>query len=156
MPAMENPRHEAFAQAYARTGNASEAFRATEPEAEAAENANVNGHKWLINRHIQARVAELRIVMAAECDMTRQEAVDILVRIIRSAPDEAAMDNPLCDLKMSKAGPFACFPDKLRALERLSKMVGWEAPEKKEISGTLTIEGVIADIVKGDDAREPT
>lgn len=68
---------------------------------------------------------------AEQGGLTKEEVVGMLVEIVRSTPDEATMDNPLCELKMSAKGPYAVFPDKFRAMERLSKMLGWEAVETK-------------------------
>ena len=101
----------------------------------------------MANDSVRSRVAELQAKTAAKAEMTRDEAVAMCIEILKSPPSAASMENPLCELKMSKAGPFATFPDKRGVLERLCKLLGWDEPEKHDV--TLTgPRGVLAGILK--------
>lgn len=101
--------------------------------------AEANSARLMENDKVGAYIAELRAAASEAAGMTRDEVVKMLAGIIRSKPEDARMDNPLCELKMSKAGPFAGFPDKARSLERLCKMLGWDAPDKLQHMGEVRI-----------------
>jgi len=65
--------------------------------------------------------------------------VEFLVKTMRSKPMDASLDNPLCEIKMSKVGPFAAFMEKGKAVERLCKLFGWDAPDKVEHTGNVNV-----------------
>ena len=102
-------------------------------------NAEGNAFALMENHGVKAYIAELREAAATAAGMTRDEAISMLAKIINSKPSEASMENPLCDLRTSKAGPYAAFPDKLRCLARLAKMLGWDGPEKFETTTEVRI-----------------
>lgn len=58
-------------------------------------------------------------------EYTLENALNFLAKTVMAAPCEASMDNPLCEIKMSKDGPYPVFVDKLGALQLLSKLKGW-------------------------------
>ena len=91
------------------------------------------------NVKVAEYIAELRESAVEAAGMTRDEAVSKLIGIVNAKPSDASMDNPLCDLRMGKAGPYAAFPDKLRCFERLAKMLGWDGPEKFESTTEIKI-----------------
>lgn len=131
---LANPRHEAFAQAVASGASSVEgyknAFGCTQDSAES------NSSRLRENEVVAARIGELLRRQAEKCEMKREELVSILVKTLRAKPSDASLDNPLCDLKMSKAGPYPAFTDKSKAAERLCNMLGWDAPSKVEINDT--------------------
>lgn len=55
---------------------------------------------------------------------TADKLMRFVEAIILSPPSAASMDNPYCDLKMSKQGPYAAFPDKLQAAALWAKIKG--------------------------------
>lgn len=103
--------------------------------------AEVNAARLLRKAQIVSAVETLRSSDAKKASLDRAEAIQILGDIIRSKPSDATMDNPLCEVRMSKAGPFAAFPDKARCLERLAKMLGWDEPEKHQLDVNVVIGG---------------
>ena len=88
--------------------------------------------RWLRKVSIKERIAELKGRAAEKCDMTREQAVRALSGIIRAKPSAASLENPLCEMVMTKLGPAAVFPSKLGAIAQLAKMCGWNDPEKHE------------------------
>ena len=104
-----------------------------------SQDADTLGSKMSRNVKVAAYIAELREAAAEAAGMTRDEAISKLIEIVNAKPSEASMDNPLCDLRMSKAGPYAAFPDKLRSFERLARMLGWDGPVKLESSTEISI-----------------
>lgn len=108
------------------------------------DSADQRACKLLKEPHIAAHLEQLRNESATAAGMSRDELITDLVTILRSPPSAASMDNPLCELAMSKAGPFAKFPDKSRAAERLVRLLGWDKPVKVE--GVLTLSRVLQEI----------
>ena len=47
----------------------------------------------------------------------------------------ARLDNPLCEIAMTKIGPAAVFPSKLGAAAQLAKLTGWNSAEKVSVEG---------------------
>jgi hypothetical protein len=142
VPILENPRHETFSQGLAKGLSADAAYEAAGFSAHRGNAARLSAIE-----SVRARVAELQKTTEAKAEMTRDEAVAMCIEILKSPPSAASMENPLCELKMSKAGPFATFPDKRGVLERLAKLLGWDAPEKHDV--TLTgPRGVLAGVLK--------
>ena len=80
----------------------------------------------------QGRIAELKGRTAEKCDITREQTVRALSGIIQAKPSEASLENPLCEMVVTKLGPTAAFPSKLGAIAQLVKMCGWNEPEKHE------------------------
>lgn len=102
-------------------------------------NAEGNASALMENHGVKAYMEELRAESSKVSALTKADMIRKLCDIIESPPSAASMDNPLCELRMSKAGPFAVFPDKGRAIERLSKLCGWDAPDKHEVDSTIKI-----------------
>jgi hypothetical protein len=63
----------------------------------------------------------------------KADAIRDLIAIIHARSSDAADDNPLCELRMGKNGPYHRFPPKLQAMSRLMKLMGWDQPEKVEV-----------------------
>jgi hypothetical protein len=57
--------------------------------------------------------------------LTLKDSLDFLSSVLLARPSQASADNPLCEMKMSKQGPYYVFPPKLEALNLLSKLQGW-------------------------------
>lgn len=103
--------------------------------------ADAAASRLLTNASIKAEVKSMRGEAKRSAKISRDEAIEMLTDILMSKPNQASMKNPLCELKMSKAGPYAAFPDKSRAMERLAKMLGWDEPEKHKLEVEVTIGG---------------
>ena len=119
MPALKNAKHEAFAQAYALSSNASEAWRkATSKTA----NADVNGARWLVIRGIVERVAELRKKADAASEnftvLSIAEKRDFIARLVKAKVSELDDDSDLWNgIKLTEQGREYKLPDKLRAIQ---------------------------------------
>ena len=130
MPIVRNPRHELFAQQIASgTCSAAEAYRRAGGR---TKNADVIASRWLRKVSIKERIAELKGRTAEKCEMTREQTVRALSGIIQARPSEASLENSLCETVMTKVGPAAVFPSKLGAIAQITKMCGWNEPERHE------------------------
>lgn len=100
--------------------------------------------------NVARRIAALKVEAAAELDAllgnARQTAVKILAGALTQTPADASMSSPLCELGMSKLGPYPKMLCKLGSIDRLAKIAGWNAPEK--IDATLATHPVIDGALK--------
>ena len=62
--------------------------------------------------------------------------VELLTEIIASPPEKATPDNPLCEVRyVGKEGRMvAAFPDKIRCMELLTKLLSWCEPTQIHVS----------------------
>ena len=109
MPTLRNPRHEAFCQAFVTSGNASAAYRESGAN---GKNADVQAAKLVVRGSIRERIAELKAEAGAKAEFTRASMQAFLAKVIR--------------------GESGQMRDRLRAVELLAKMCGWNEPEKQE------------------------
>jgi hypothetical protein len=71
-----------------------------------------------------------KVVQLAESGSSRADIIAYLVAVIEAKPKEASLDNPLCEVVMTQAGPRAIFP-KLDAIELLCELNGWFAGDRR-------------------------
>jgi phage terminase small subunit len=109
MPSLRNPRHEAFCQAFVTSGNASAAYRESGAN---GKNADVQAAKLVVTGSIRERIAELKAEAGAEAEFTRADMLAFLAKVIRTESGQMR--------------------DRLRAVELLAKMCGWNEPDKHE------------------------
>lgn len=130
MPRLKNPAHETFCQEYVRTGSYAEAWRkATGGD---ATHSDANGAKWAVKGSIPDRIEEIQNQNEKRSDISKDEAIKLVCQIIKAPPKDAAVDHPLCEIKMSKAGEYYAFPDKLGALAKLGSWCGWDKGTEAE------------------------
>lgn len=103
--------------------------------------AMVDAGKIMRRPRVAAYIAEQRAKSATRASMSRDDAIAWLVAAIQATPADANMDNPLCELRMSKSGPYAALPDKSRCMDRLAKMLGWDEPEQHALAVEVVIGG---------------
>ena len=92
--------------------------------------AKANATRLMENDGISSRIAELRAQQSAKAELSRDQFRQFLVDIIQAKPEQASMQNPLCEIAMTKKGPAPVFPDKLGAAAQLAKLTGWNSVEK--------------------------
>ena len=113
MPLLSNSRHEKFAQHVANGKSAAIAYVCAGYE---NIGAGQNGHRLMKKDDVKARIAELMGRAEDKADITRGEIIKILANYARSHPDDYPHDT------------------RLRAIQQLTKMTGWDAPDKVELS----------------------
>ena len=75
--------------------------------------------------------------MQSERIITKQELLQFLTKTIRTAAGAIDRDDPLCQSYKDTVRQYSSTheikrPDKLRAAERICKIMGWDSPEKFE------------------------
>jgi phage terminase small subunit len=128
MALLSNSQHEAFAQARFSGKSLLEAHYAAGYAGDKATASRLNHLP-----EITERIAELYREAAAQTTYEKSHAVQDLLAIIHACASEAAEDNPLCEVRIGKHGPYYRFPPKLQAMARLIKLMGWDEPVKVEV-----------------------
>lgn len=129
-----NPRHASFAQLLADGVSQTAAYRQIWGKSNRAQ-----ASRLATNHNIQTEVQRIRSGAEARADISRDEVLQMLSQIIRSKPSEASLENRLCEIRTTKSGLMAVFPDKGRCIERLCKMLGWDAPLQIRADGEIKI-----------------
>jgi hypothetical protein len=135
MAVLTNPKHEAFAQLVAKGSAAGEAYRKVYKAKDSV--AETNGPRLLGNAQVETRVQELQSKAAEKVGWDLEKAMKFALDVLAAKPEDASKDNPLCEVQMSKAGPYYAFPSKEGMFDKLCKLSGLYAPQKLE--GNLTV-----------------
>lgn len=148
MAVLTNPKHEAFAQAVAKGESAAEAYRKTYPRASAA-TAETNGPALIRDEtQVQLRIAEIREnanrIAKERLDLTQEEALAYLARVVRTPIGEVDHTSDLCQERTFIEGNEETsvkvkMCGKLEAIKQVATMCGWNAPQKVEGSIGLTV-----------------
>ena len=77
------------------------------------------------------RMLELRARNAEKCQLSRDQAIQYLVEILKTPIAEVTVDHRLAQSYDAKSGKIE-LPNKLSAMQLLAKMCGWAEPEKHE------------------------
>ena len=142
MPVLANARYERFAQIVAQ-GKLTPTAAYRDALVANARDPDVNSCRWMKKPPIAKRIAELKGKTADRCSMTRQQFVESLVEMYRSSPGEASLDNKLCDSLISRGVRHAVFPMKTAIAAQLSKLCGWEQPQKIEVEAGENLSGFL-------------
>lgn len=116
MPALKNPKHEAFAQLFAVSGNASAAWREVTGK---TKDADKHAAEFGVIRGMAERIAEIKAITAAKSERKKEELYAFLWRAVDGHEEVSA--------------------EQLRAAEIIARMTGWNEPEKVEHSGVSEI-----------------
>ena len=125
MPRLKNKIHEEFAQLIAAGKTQKKAYLLTHPEYQ-GQNARFLGFQIRQIDAVNGRIAELMEATGAALNITKESLLKRLVDMLDTAPDDAELDDPNCDLKyVTKEGtPVAVPPDRLRVIEMIAKITG--------------------------------
>ena len=144
MALLANPRHELFCQAIASGRPALEAYKLAGYK---KSSAKANATRLMENDGISSRIAELRAQQSAKSEFSRDQFRRFLINVIQAKPEQASMQNPLCEIAMTKKGPAPVFPDKLGAAAQLAKLTGWNSVEKVSVEAGDTLNAFLRQIV---------
>src|SRR5215218_718116 len=128
MSILVDPQKEAFAQSRFSGKTIVEAHYAAGFAGDKASASRLNRQ-----HDVQERIAELFREAAAQTAYEKTNAVRDLLSIIHTPPSNADDDNPLCEVRMGKDGPYHRLPPKLQAMARLIKLMAWDEPVIVEV-----------------------
>lgn len=150
-------KQEKFCNYYLESGNASEAYRRAFSCSKMAEKTIWEKASILLSKDkVRARVEQLRSELQRRSDITKDEAVGILADIARANIVDALVvrksqdfvtilvgdisklplniQRSILSVKSSDKGYEVKLYNKIDAIEKLSKLLGWDAPVKQEVS----------------------
>lgn len=137
-----NDRQRRFASLIVKGLSAKDAYRKSFPRCRTVKTAEVEGCSLLKNPKVEAYIKELRAndneKLALDRIITKQETLEFLTQVIRTAAGDINKHDQLCQSYKDTTGEAGHrideikLPDKLRAAERVCKMLGWDAPIKTE------------------------
>lgn len=128
MPALENPKHEAFAQNRASGMNQAAAY-----EAAGYTPSRQSAARLATNEDICSRVAELQAEAAAATKFTKEKAIEFLVKVIQQPVGSLTADSVLAEeISPTQHGTRVRMMGKAKALELLGKWAGWEKGTEAE------------------------
>lgn len=149
-------KQENFCNYYLETGNASEAYRRSYScDNMAPATINRKAIELLNNGKITARVTSLQAELQERSNITKDEAVTELSNIVRARvtdvlfakgqtikikdiselPDHVV--SCISVMKKVRGGIEVKLYDKISAIDRLSKLLGWDEPSKMDISAKV-------------------
>jgi hypothetical protein len=82
---------------------------------------------------IAERIAELKAKAADKCSRSREAYIRSLEEMYDAKPCDASLDNPRCDVLITRGQKHAVFPQKLAVGAQLSKLVGWDRPTEVRV-----------------------
>jgi Terminase small subunit len=109
--------------------------------------AKANATRLMENDGISSRIAELRAQQSVKSEFSRDQLRQFLIQIVTAKPEQASMQNPLCEIAMTKKGPAPVFPDKLGAAAQLAKLTGWNSAEKVSVEAGDTLSAFLRQII---------
>lgn len=150
-------KQEKFCNYYLESGNASEAYRRAFSCGKMAEQTIWAKASLLLTKDkVRARVEQLRAELQRRSDITKDEAVGILADIARAnivdtlivkqnsdyttilVADVSKLplnvQRSILSIKSSDKGFEVKLYNKIEAIDKLSKMLGWDAPAKQEVT----------------------
>lgn len=141
-------KQENFCNFYVETGDASEAYRRAYSCARMKpETVNRTAFDLLNNPKITARVAELREEARAKSDIKKEEILKLCADVVRGKSVTDFMEER-GGRRMARTIP------KTWAIERLCKMLGFDSPDKHEVTGNLTFANLLMQTGVEDDGEE--
>jgi hypothetical protein len=132
MPILANARYERFAQIVA-NGKLTPTAAYREALGADARDPDVNSCRWMKKPPIAKRITELQAEAAGKYSLAREAYIRSLVEIYEAKPGDASMDNPRCDVLITRGQKHAVFPQKLAVGAQLSKLVGWDRPTEVRV-----------------------
>lgn len=136
MPVLKNTKHEAFAQLVARGSEKTKAYATVFPGSAKWKPVSLKNTASGLAHRLASRIAELQEIGERETIAGRVELAEYLTSIIRTPIGEVNERSPLAQEKTTRRSgkdetvETVKLPDKLAAVAQLSKMMGYNEPEK--------------------------
>ena len=141
---MLTPKQEKFADLYVELGNASEAYRQSYDAGKMGNNAIAGKANVLLNNEkVKVYIGGIKAKLARKSMITKESILSDLKDIVDDYKEfkEFAKD-PSNVSQMRKAevlASYASSPSAIAALKQISKMCGFDAPEKIEVDHNVVI-----------------
>lgn len=141
---LSDPRHQRFADYLLENVSPAKAYIQAGYKVKTSGSAATCATRLLKNEQIKQYLHDRRSQIAVAVNFSKEDAIKMIVDIVKSRPDEASLKNPLCEIRHGALGPVAVFPSKSKMLDRLAKLMAWDAPEKVEVEGVQELAMALA------------
>ena len=148
MPVLANARYERFAQIVA-NGKLTPTAAYRETLGADARDPDVNSCRWMKKPPIAERIAELKANAADKCSLSREAYIRSLEEMYDAKPCDASLDNPRCDVLITRGQKHAVFPQKLVVGAQLSKLVGWDRPTEVRVEAGTELAAFLGGLFAG-------
>ena len=148
MPVLANARYERFAQIVA-DGKLTPTAAYRETLGADARDPDVNSCRWMKKPPIAERIAELKAKAADKCSLSREAYIRSLEEMYDAKPCDASLDNPRCDVLITRGQKHAVFPQKLVVGAQLSKLVGWDRPTEVRVEAGTELAAFLGGLFAG-------
>jgi hypothetical protein len=144
-----NQRQEAFAQGIAAGLNGVEAFKCATPGN--PKDCDVKADKMRRQPIVEARIKELTAQNAKLAQITREQMLAWLTRVITTGAGDVTPTDSLCQAHKHTSGDGweaheIRVPDKLGAAAQLARMCGWNEPDQVRLSGTDSLSAYLLEL----------
>ena len=147
MASLKNVRHEKFAQCVASGLSGADAYR--QAAEYSGKQADGNAANWMKRPGVRERIEELKAESSARCSLSREAYIRSLVEMYEAKPGDASMDNPRCDVLITRGQKHAVFPQKLAVGAQLSKLVGWDRPTEVRVEAGTELAAFLGGLFAG-------
>ena len=147
MASLKNVRHEKFAQCVASGLSGADAYR--QAAEYSGKQADGNAANWMKRPGVRERIEELKAESSARCSLSREAYIRSLVEMYEAKPGDASMDNPRCDVLITRGQKHAVFPQKLAVGAQLSKLVGWDRPTEVRLEAGTELAAFLGGLFAG-------
>jgi hypothetical protein len=153
MPALLNPRHEAFAQFVVNGLDKRVAYRRASKNGRGGpgkpENDRVHAAEFMKRKGVKERIQELQEANARKAQMSRDEALAFLADAVRTSAGAVDSDSWIVQsVKRSEDGTVVeiKLPDKVQCVAQMARMCGWNSAEKIELGISDKVRAYLEDI----------
>jgi Terminase small subunit len=147
MASLKNVRQEKFAQCVASGLSGSDAYR--QAAEYSGKQADGNAANWMKRPGVRERIEELKAESSARCSLSREAYIKSLVEMYEARPCDASMDNPRCDVLITRGQKHAVYPQKLAVGAQLSKLVGWDRPTEVRVEAGSELAPLLGGLFAG-------
>lgn len=146
---MLNPRQQKFAELIVAGQTAKAAYFEAFPRCRTEGTAEANGARLLGNAKVAEFIEALRWETGEKVKSnliaSKTEVAEFLTSVLRTPAGSIDEEHQLCQaFKFTKGERSLKIPDKIKAADSLAKLLGYNQPEKVEVTGD-----VISDILAG-------
>ena len=139
MPRVSNTDYQRFAHLVVSGKTQMDAYLAVHPNSSRL-NADRHSHRFAKIPAVKAHIKRLLAKSAVKAQITRQQLIDYLSDALHTPAGDIHPNHPLCQkLRPTRDGTELSMPDKLGAAALLSKLQGWNEPEKHELTTTTEL-----------------
>lgn len=150
-----NPRQQKFAELMAAGQTAKAAYFEAFPRCRSEKTAEAEGSRLSKNPKVMEMIEaiqwETTDTLKSELIASKKELAEFLTEVIRTPAGTIDEEHKLCQsFKFTKGERSLKIPDKIKAAERLSKLMGYDKPEQVKVEAGDSLQKLFDEIRAGE------